>query len=57
MSESQVCNCHKNDDQNKQSQRKAVIKLLVAIVIGAIFMTGEAIGNHFIIHYTHDYDL
>lgn len=32
------------DNENDKNQRKAVIKILIAIVIGTFFMTGEAIG-------------
>ncbi len=39
------CGCHEKDEDKEKHQRKAIIKLLIAIGLGTAFMTGEAIGK------------
>ena len=39
------CACHEEDKEKDKHQKKAITKLLIAIALGTVFMTGEAIGK------------
>ena len=39
------CLCHTKDVENHKNQNKAIKKILIAIVLGTIFLLVEAVGE------------